>query len=246
MSPNSLLSRVLLPLAPLVSSELAIMTLQTQVVSFDSANTSALDALESLLPRLLPHSLSLLRRIQYARHRGAVTEHARVIFVSSDDLTACLARRDEDLFFTAAYVDVSGGPEPQMWLHSTLEIAEPEREPGDDEAAYGAQLDLVVSAIARLAKSYGRPLRFGDAVLVGSLPERIQALLEDVANRRGGAEGRMGLTYREKTLYERWLFRAEDLPSGDGEPLEEGLVWDVARESDLEDIISKNPVHRTP
>lgn len=222
------------------------MSLQTQIVSFAPASSQALDALESLLPRLLPQSLSLLRRIQYARHRGAVNDYARVIFVSPDGLDACALLKDEQLFFTAAYVDVSGGPEPQMWLHSTLEVAEPEREPGDDEAAYGAQLDLIVSAVTRLAKSYGRSLQFVDAVLIGSLPERIQALLENGTRPRVGDGGRIGIKARETTIYERWLFRAEDLPKGDGEPLAQGLVWDVARETDLENIIKKNPVHRTP
>lgn len=209
------------------------MSHQSYTLSFDQESSSALDALESLLIHRLPYSLPLLRRIQFSRRRGSPTEHGRVVFVSLQDLATYTARKDEDVKFTAAYINVSGGPETQMWLFSTLE-AEESPNPADD-AIYTTQLDIMISSVSRLARLHGKPLTHGNAVLLGTLNSRVKRLLEGK------------FTPRETGLYDKWLFRAEDLPGteGDGD-LEEGMVWDVARERDLEVAVSRTDIPRTP
>ncbi|KXJ95537.1 hypothetical protein Micbo1qcDRAFT_171892 [Microdochium bolleyi] len=92
-------------------------------------------ALLRLLEQHVPHSLPLLRRLQFTRFPGGVTEHTRILFACSsgsgggpsdgrpvdaqgDDR---LAPADGPNSFAAAYVDFSRGPETEVWMYSSLE-----------------------------------------------------------------------------------------------------------------------------
>lgn len=134
--------------------------------------------------------------------------------------------------FTAAYVDVSHGPETQMWLFSTLETETEEQDESVDEVLYRSQLDLVVSSVSHLAESYGGRLAHRDAVLLGTLHSRVRRLLGET------------VTPRKTGLYDKWIFKAEGLSEASGD-LEEGMSWDVARERDLEIAISRTHIPRT-
>lgn len=215
------------------------MSLQSQVLTFEPESASSLDSLDSLLQTRLPYSLPLLRRIQQARARGLLTAQARVVFVSEDDIAASAERAgDEAVKFTATYVDVSFGPETQMWLFSTLEAEDASSAAAvvDDEDLYRSHLDAVISSVSSLARIYGQPLTYGRAVLLGSLHTSVRKLLGDKIS--GRATG----------FYDKWLFRGEDLPGAeaDGGELEEGMVWDGPGESDLELAVSRTDIPRTP
>jgi hypothetical protein len=208
------------------------MSLQSQILAFGQDSSPSLDSLDSLLQTRLPYSLPLLRRIQQARARGLLTPQARVVFVSENDIATSASRTgDEAVKFTATYVDVSFGPETQMWLFSTLEAEDPST---IDEDLYKSHLDAIVASISSLARSYGRPLTYGSAVLLGSLHTSVRKLLADKIE--GRATG----------FYDKWLFRGEDLPEADGGELEEGMAWDVPGESDLQLAVSRTDIPRTP
>lgn len=212
------------------------MSLQSQILAFNQDSSSSLDSLDALLQTRLPYSLPLLRRIQQARARGLLTPQARVVFVSENDIATSAAHAgDESVKFTATYVDVSFGPETQMWLFSTLEADEDEaNSAAADEDLYRSHLDAIISSISGLARIYGQPLTYGHAVLLGSLHTSIRKLLGDKIS--GRATG----------FYDKWLFRGEDLPEADGGDLEGGMVWDVPGESDLELAVSRTDIPRTP
>ncbi|KFH42744.1 hypothetical protein ACRE_065290 [Hapsidospora chrysogenum ATCC 11550] len=159
------------------------------------------DEVEDLLKAHIPYSLPLLRRLQTSKYRqaGASTStESRTILVTGahDD------GRPQHQRFTAAYLDLSGGPETQMWLYSTLENAKlpPSH---DDEAYYRKQLSELVRAVTSLVREYGsEAMHYPGGLLLGTLSTPVRRLLEDMDRVRPRATG----------YYDKWLFRAEDLP----------------------------------
>ncbi|KAK3310060.1 uncharacterized protein B0T15DRAFT_22644 [Chaetomium strumarium] len=87
------------------------------------------DALLSLLTSHLPHSLPVLRCLQFARNfPNGRSPRAHVLYAhyqegeSSDGQTRGQQHRKQpQQQFAAAYVDLWRGPETQIWLYSTLE-----------------------------------------------------------------------------------------------------------------------------
>lgn len=95
-------------------------------------------ALVTLLKQHIPHSLPLLRRLQFTQFPGGITEHARILFaapttlpisadsaaipvtVLNDKILAAAAASPEKPF-AAAYLDFSRGPETEAWVYSSLE-----------------------------------------------------------------------------------------------------------------------------
>ncbi|KAH7627371.1 hypothetical protein B0T09DRAFT_181922 [Sordaria sp. MPI-SDFR-AT-0083] len=105
-------------------------------------------SLLTLLSQHLPHSLPVLRRLQYAANfpdNGlGTTPYSHVLYASRFSVEECLATREgkadgkgegkpERKHFAAAFVDLSRFPETQVWVYSSLEdygVFDPEAGPG--------------------------------------------------------------------------------------------------------------------
>ncbi|KKY34545.1 putative gcn5-related n-acetyltransferase [Diaporthe ampelina] len=139
--------------------------------------------------------------------------------------------------FAAAYLDLSKGPETEMYLYTTLEDAKDLAAVPDDEVE--RVLDLAVALLQRgkiaaqeVMRSGAFKLARGAGFLVGGLHQPTYELL---CSRRG-------LTSSYWNPHHAWLFRLERLPalpggSEDG-PVPE-LRWDVVRRDDVPLIASR-------
>ncbi|KAI1498258.1 hypothetical protein F5X99DRAFT_336148 [Biscogniauxia marginata] len=206
--------------------------------------------LSGLLAAQLPRSLPLLRRLQFTRFPGGITPHARVLVATSSTPSSLSSPPpshssssspppssapvvSED-HFAAAYVDLSRGPETQVWLYSSLEHyhhqqrcstgekneeeeEEEEGKEGEEEAERDAESTAQILALLREVKRL-RDTTEGevgnndddddddgnDTVLVGTL----SSLLRDRLRTSGVV---FPFADREE-VYDKWLFRERDLP----------------------------------
>lgn len=179
------------------------------------------EALEALLSSHMPYSLPLLRRLQFSKHKGLSSPAERFILVSDSANDA----------FTAAYLDVAGGPDTHMWLYSTLEDG---NDDSNEDEYYRTQLDRLARAAVDVAKQHGKPTLYPEGVLLGSLHTRVRRLLQDMGR----------LTARSSGYYDKWIFRAGELPGADV-ALPEGLRWDVPTYEDCETVVERADVPRT-
>ncbi|KAK3383013.1 hypothetical protein B0T24DRAFT_603292 [Lasiosphaeria ovina] len=210
--------------------------------------SAAADANRSLQDRLrqhIPHSLALLRRLQFAgKFAGTSPATARVLqaYYSSTSPEDSSSEGP----FAAAYVDLSRGPETECWLYSSLEdscasaahTTDDERTrlttscaAADGDAA--AAMDLVVALLRRVrrleAEQWDQGLlasRGGGSgarghsrggVVVGALNEAVRARLGE----RGVLMGSTIAVPRgmDWDWCAKWLFRLDALPGGDGDLL---------------------------
>ncbi|POS76155.1 hypothetical protein DHEL01_v205454 [Diaporthe helianthi] len=202
----------------------------------------------------LPHSLPLLRRLQFTHYPDGTTEHARYLIATDSDGAIGSGHVQvqqpppsptppSKQHFAAAYLDLSKGPETEMYLYTTLEDApDPSALPSDEVERV---LDLAVSLLQRGKLAAQEALRTGafrlargpGGFLVGGLHQPTYELLR--ATR--------GLTSSYWNPHDAWLFRLERLPptqsSAGAGPLgageEEGLRWDVVRRDDVPLIASR-------
>ncbi|KAI3400445.1 hypothetical protein diail_3066 [Diaporthe ilicicola] len=202
----------------------------------------------------LPQSLALLRRIQFTHYQQGTTEHARYLFVSDSDGAINGGERSgqsSPRHFATAYLDLSKGPETEMFFYSTLEDAkDPAAVPGDEVEHV---LDLVVALFQRARliaqaatssgayKLYRREDNGGPSgaggVMVGGLHQPTYELLRV----------RRGFLSSYWNPHDAWLFRLDRLPplgeglmSLRGEGYRElGLAWDVVRRQDVPLIASR-------
>ncbi|KAK7418803.1 hypothetical protein QQZ08_011126 [Neonectria magnoliae] len=119
-----------------------------------------------------------------------------------------------------------------MWLYSTLE--DEKQTDLEDDMFYEQQLKALVDEVIRIAKEYGRELVHSGAVLVGTLHTSVRNILERTGRVTGRATG----------LYDKWLFRVEDIPEN-GSPLPDGLHWATATLADCKLAISRSDIPRT-
>lgn len=188
------------------------------------------ERLLDLLSSHLPFSLSLLRRLQFTKLNGRISETARVILVSDcDELDSAKSPTK----FTAAYVDVGGGRDTQMWLYSTLQD---HRNASDAEAAgvCEEQLNCLVNEITKIRKAYTGELTYPGSVLLGSLHSSVRALLEKTGRVQPRATGN----------YDKWLFRSENIPTS-GDELPAGMHWAAANVRDCHVVIARTDIPRT-
>jgi len=184
-----------------------------------------------LLQSHVPRALSLLRRLQFASQPGGSTEHTRVLFAHDG-----AAGRDAP--FAAAYVDVSRGPETEVWLYASAEaaLARDAASPAEADACHALVLAVLRRAKRRAAeyeRAGGRLFR-PHGLLVGALDERLLQLLRA-----------RGVTTSYHNPTDKFLFRAADLPARDeGDTALEaaGMHWDVVRRADMALIISRTNI----
>lgn len=190
--------------------------------------TTPPEALLRLLNARLPTSLPLLRRLQFTTFPIGASPETRIVFVSNSGPLEGDAAQTRD--FTAAWFDFSSGPDTQMWMYSTLEDPSVT---GVDEATYELQLAALVQEISRLNKIYGRELIYPNCLLVGTMHSRVRELLEKTGRVRPRITGN----------YDKWLFRAEDLPNSE-DTLPEGMHWDTATLDDCHMVVSRTDIPR--
>lgn len=191
--------------------------------------TTVPEQLLALLTKQLPYSLPLLRRLQFTKFENGLRETARVILVAESQLEEGV---DLPKRFTAAYIDVGGGPDTQMWIYSTLE--HPDNADTNDTAVYEQQLQKIIEESVVIAKAYGHPLVYGEAVLVGTLHDSVRDLLSKTGR----------VQARETGAYDKWLFKYEDLPKEEI-ALPEGMHWGTATDDDCRVVISRTNIPRT-
>ncbi|KAK8087981.1 hypothetical protein PG997_002942 [Apiospora hydei] len=221
------------------------------------------DALLQLLSAHLPHSLSLLRRLQFTKFPGGVTEHARILYASDAALPSptngtgvtAATERDEQHQqchhpFTAAYLDISRGPETQMWMYSTLERCgsssggevEQEKKEKRQKALHHA---VSILRAARRIRDYhvatpSQSSPLGPCILAGTLSEALRIALRDEA----------GVASSHVSLYDKWLLDVRELPlvgnSGNSQTplLEPGMRWGAVRREDIALVLSRSDVPR--
>ena len=182
-----------------------------------------------LLNHHLPHSLPLLRRLQVAKFRDDITEHSRIIVVSRWNHDGEVADSDN---FIAAYADFSGGPETQMWLFGTIETKN--KVSDADKLEFKQLLRCLVDEMIKIGRQYGKETTYPSTLLLGTVHTRLRRILEEL-NR---------ITPRATGFYDKWLFKAEDLPDKEAQ-LPEGMSWDTASPGDCEIVVSRTDIPRT-
>lgn len=210
-----------------------------------------------LLTRLnahLPHSLTVLRRLQFAS-RKASTPHSHILYAHSPSCP----------FFAAAFVDLSRGPETECWIYSTLQDAVPPNPDATSSAALPSILPPdAADACARQVLALLRRVRAVEShfAAAGGAQEglneghsrgyvRVGALHETVRQALMAAGVRVRATGvvppgQDWEFYASWLIRVPgDLKGPDGEGgdcLPDGCRWDVLRESDTGLVKSRTKI----
>ena len=189
---------------------------------------TAPDQLLRLLTSHLPASLTILRRLQFAAYRKLAKPDALVI-VSSDNgsLEDELKSTHE---FAVAYVELLGGPDTQMYLYSSLERdATKSEQPLNEEHVMN-----IVHHVVQRRKDCTKELVYGNSILLGSVHSEVRKIL--VRNKR--------MTERPSGDYDKWLFRAKDLPDPGAIP--EGTHWGKASLEDCRLVTSRTSIPRPP
>lgn len=222
----------------------------------------------AVLEAHLPYSYSLLRRCQFTHRPQGHSPHAHYLF-ASDPATAPPpppppphhhdapgARHSRH--FAAAYVDLSKGPETEVFFYSTLQDHAAEGDGTDEDAAgEGGKalplaslpeeevdhvLDLIISLFRRIkeiAAAVGYTLHRPHGTMVGGLHEGTYQLLVQ----------RRGLRSSYWNPHDVWLFRLDRLPAAAADaaaasaPLPSALMrWDVVWREDVPLMASRTKI----
>lgn len=185
----------------------------------------------TLLLRFLPESLTVLRRLQFIKITTIQRPHGQIIFCSSDGPLSDTAANTINSF-TVSYLDIAGGPDTQMWLFSTLQCR-----PSDSQetAQCKEQLDALVQQVTSINKAYGKPLHYGDSVVLGSLENHVRALFQIEKL----------VTPRPSGNYDKWVLNLDDIPASN-DALPEGMVWGTGSLDDCKLVASRTDIPRPP
>ncbi|SPO02590.1 uncharacterized protein DNG_05263 [Cephalotrichum gorgonifer] len=158
--------------------------------------TDVPDALLDLLVGHVPHSLPLLRCLQFTKLHGSGTPAPKILFASDNSIPPWEGAGGQVDAFTAAYLDLAAGPETQMWVYSTLEdngLSE------EEEDICSRQIESLVNEARRIGREYDGELAYPGRILIGSLHSSTQGIIE----RKG-----IKLDRRSTLGYDKWLFKA--------------------------------------
>lgn len=197
------------------------------VFTYTDTPTGLLD----LLSAHLPFSLPLFRRLQFTKLKGGISTTSRIVFASDSGKEPRDAEPGGEIHFAAAYVDPAAGPETQVWVYSTLEDGEL---PPDGAEVAARLIASVVDRIRSIGREYDGDLAYPGGLLVGTLHASVQQAM-DVAG--------IGFELRSRYGYDKWLFRADELPASQHD-LPDGLYWSVATREDCEVVISRTDLPR--
>ncbi|KAM4063531.1 acetyltransferase [Hirsutella rhossiliensis] len=198
--------------------------------------SSVPDRVLELLTGYLPSSLSILRRLQFARRDAGTNPHARTIFTSDHGR---LERGSPDpKIFVVAHVDLFYNPNTQIFLYSSLESQNYETGYAQDQSEHEALLATTVESLVRLRREGGSGERYPRRLILGSLHSDVRAILERT--------GRIHLLpSRGSGIYDKWLFQAQTLPRV-GSQLPEDMHWGFATLSDCQMVVSRTHILRSP
>ncbi|KAK7941234.1 uncharacterized protein PG986_013621 [Apiospora aurea] len=191
----------------------------------------------------------------FIKFPGGITEHARILYASDAALpsptngtgVAAATRLDTQNHyhsFTAAYLDISRGPETQMWMYSTLErygSSEMEEKKEQRQRALHHTVSLLRAARRIREHHVATPSQsspLGPCILAGTLNEALRIALRDES----------GVASSHVSLYDKWLLDVRGLPlvgNGKEEPLlEPGMRWGAVRREDIALVLSRSDVPR--
>lgn len=208
-----------------------------QLTVFTDVPQGLLDALTARLPQSIP----ILRRLQFTSFPNGKTPSARIIVASetpgllsaSQNGAAAGEPQPGSEPFTAAYLDLSRGPETNLWMYSTLEDSHlPDTSTPsltlDETALCESQIMAVTDEVKRQGRAHGQ-LGYPNAILVGTLNNVVREVI-----RKHGAQ----VTLRSD--YNKFIFRKDCLPPGGGLP--QGMQFD--EDASFEDCrIAKSRSH---
>lgn len=119
-----------------------------------------------------------------------------------------------------------------MWLFSTLQCR-----PDDEQEVSQCrdQLDALECQVSIINKEYGKPLHYGDSVVLGSVESNVRSLLI-AANR---------ITPRPTGDYDKWILNLQNIPASDG-VLPAGMVWGTGSLEDCKLVASRTDIPRPP
>ncbi|KAJ2905376.1 hypothetical protein MKZ38_005675 [Zalerion maritima] len=188
-----------------------------------------------LLESHLPESLPLFRRLQFL-NRSQSSDSAHVLFshLCMHDDGRPEEVHDRTKEFVAAYIDISRGPETEMWVYCSVEKGLINDHP---EAVAECISGLMARAKAILAE-YPHPRPIEGSFVIGALAEPTRTLLLKYGD----------LEVVRDTFWDRWDFRVGDMPSTLGSPddvLPPGFKWSAVGKEDAETAVSSTQIRRT-
>lgn len=195
--------------------------------------SSVPDRLLALLRGQLPSSLTLLRRLQFARRDVGTNPHARTIFASEDGSLDIRKASKKPKAFAVAHVDLFYSPNTHVFLYSSLETQEHK-----PRYAHEAQLAAVVETLVRLRREGGLGERLPGRLILGSLHSHASAVMEKSGRLHRLPSGR-------SMVYDKFMFQARNLPRPDHQ-LPEGMHWGRATLSDCQTVASSTHIPRSP
>jgi hypothetical protein len=193
--------------------------------------TSPPPALLALLSQHIPHSLPLLRRLQFTRFPGGITEHTKILWCSDTELTDDKPART---IFAAGYLDFSRGPETELWLYASVEHHFANATPtGTSEVAECGNLAArLLQEVKRIRDEYSEERRTLSTILIGTLSETLRQLLVQ-----------HNVVFPYVSVYDKWLFRVDELPDVTS-PLTKGMHWGSIRREDISLVLSRTDIPR--
>ncbi|KAK1752431.1 hypothetical protein QBC47DRAFT_388463 [Echria macrotheca] len=219
-------------------------------------------SLLALLTSHLPHSLTVLRRLQFAANFPSTnTPHTHILHASLSPSSPPADEKKTNHFATA-YVDLSRSPETECFLYCTVEdftdsidyTIPPVLSASLSEDDARVCEDLVLAILGKIRELEGemdggmveRRVGRGKMVL-GSLEEGMRRRLvgRGVRMARTGVEMSPDVERYGWEFYGKWLFRVEMLAGEMGMGMGiEGARWDVVRREDVAVILARTKIPR--
>ncbi|KAI0383956.1 hypothetical protein F5Y04DRAFT_250102 [Hypomontagnella monticulosa] len=209
--------------------------------------------IELLQTHHLPHALPLLRRLRFTRFPGGITASSRILFsCPSPSPSSSALSGTHDGPFAAAYLDLSRGPETELWLYASLECrpdylavaasvglagtqAKAQVEGGKgvaNEEASAVCAHAILREVRRQRDAYSEERRALATVVAGTLSETLRMALLN-----------QGVVFADVSVYDKWMFRVDGLPDVRS-PLEEGMRWDKFHREDIPLMLSRTNINR--
>ncbi|KAG9241178.1 hypothetical protein BJ878DRAFT_545515 [Calycina marina] len=187
-------------------------------------NPSASNLVLETLKRHLPYSVPTLRRLQFMNHSGGrATLNSHVL----STFDTCSPGND----FLIAFLDLSLGPNTEMWLYSSLEN---QITPGDPRICE-AQLLALLARVRQINETYTSERVFPESILVGSLHMSVLEIFRK--------HGLATAEYSFDSEHYKFIFNVEDLPVGRELPVE--LHWSTVRWEDIPLVLSRTNIPYT-
>ncbi|KAK1834704.1 hypothetical protein QBC39DRAFT_395675 [Podospora conica] len=219
----------------------------------------------SLLESHLPHSLTLLRRLQFATRSPSTTSYILHATYTPDAPDTPETPNNTPTHFATAHLNLHASPETECLLYSSLESHCPLGLPANpDPTTTTAEIPLPPSEIesgtalvlallrrirrleANLPATTQRSVGRGKMIL-GSVHEAVRQRLLGCGVRMGRTEASGGVAGEGGWGFcGKWLFEGAgggELVGG-GEVLGEGMCWDVVRRGDVGVVQARTAIPR--